>query len=70
VSKLVIEVDGSQHLGPEKAAADRARDEYLMAHGLRVLRFNNLQILREPDSVMDHVYNAVKDRLNLACVKI
>ena len=65
IPKLVIEVDGAQHLDADGLAADQARDEFLSAQGLCVLRFNNRQILRELDHVMEHVYRIVRDRLNL-----
>ena len=42
---LVVEVDGSQHQEEDQVRADAKRDEYLGRQGLRVLRFNNLQVL-------------------------
>jgi very-short-patch-repair endonuclease len=41
---LIVEVDGSQHLGEK----DRARDEWLAAEGYRVLRFWNNDVVRTP----------------------
>ncbi len=38
-ARLVVEVDGSQHLEGEHALKDRSRDRYLVSLGLRVLRF-------------------------------
>ena len=49
--KLVIEVDGSQHM-ESGAASDKVRSGYLKAEGIRVLRFDNLQVLRETDAVL------------------
>ena len=46
-ANLVVEVDGSQHGDADHAERDAERDEYLMAQGLRVLRFRNTQVLRE-----------------------
>jgi very-short-patch-repair endonuclease len=37
----VVEIDGLDHLGPEKYARDRARDRALQLAGFRVLRFTN-----------------------------
>jgi hypothetical protein len=39
--RLVVEIDGMDHLGPEKYARDRARDRALQLAGFRVLRFTN-----------------------------
>jgi very-short-patch-repair endonuclease len=36
--KLVVEVDGSQHLGGEHALKDQSRDRFLVALGLKALR--------------------------------
>jgi len=52
---LVVEVDGSQHLEPQHQAADQQRDAYLAGLGLRVLRFDNRQVLLETDAVIDAI---------------
>jgi len=44
--KLVVEIDGSQHLSDETVECDRIRDEYLSSLGLRVLRFTNTDVLK------------------------
>jgi len=62
-AKLVIEVDGSQHLESSYIKKDAHRDDYLSKQGLRVLRFNNLQVLQELDAVMEVVFRAVMERL-------
>ena len=49
---LVVEVDGGQHLDPQHLAADRRRDTFLENLGLRVLRFDNRQILLETEAVV------------------
>jgi very-short-patch-repair endonuclease len=49
-ARLVIEVDGPIHdLTPEE---DAARQQFLEATGLHVLRFTNDQILQQPDIVL------------------
>ncbi len=49
--KTVIELDGSQHFQGDGPAHDRERDAWFQANGIRVLRYNNLQINREFDAV-------------------
>ncbi|RKG29958.1 endonuclease domain-containing protein [Acinetobacter tianfuensis] len=44
-ANLVIECDGSQHYTPEGLEADRVRDEALVQLGLKVLRFDNGQVM-------------------------
>ena len=46
---LVIEVDGGQHA--DNAHDDRRRDAWLAAHGYRVLRFWNHQVLQEQSAM-------------------
>ena len=45
-SKLVVEVDGSQHLGSIHKQNDAERDSYLESAGLQVLRFNTSRFCR------------------------
>lgn len=59
-AKLVIELDGSQHA--EAQAYDSKRDEILRALGLEVLRFDNDQVLREIDGVLEVIFNTVRER--------
>jgi len=58
-ANLVVEVDGSQHLEPAQIDHDRRRTAFLESQGLRVLRFDNRQILQELDSVMESIYRAL-----------
>ncbi|HEX9685126.1 MAG TPA: endonuclease domain-containing protein, partial [Burkholderiales bacterium] len=58
-AKIVVEVDGSQHLEPPAMKADAARDKYLSGLGFDVLRFDNLQVLRETESVLDTISRAI-----------
>ena len=62
-AKLVIEVDGSQHHNIENLKMDQKRDAYLMQQELMVLRFNNTQVLKELDSVVEKIYSVLKERL-------
>ena len=60
--KLVIELDGSQHYTPEGMAADKQRDAFLSSQGIFVLRFNNLQVLQELDSVLEKIDEVMSRR--------
>ena len=50
--RLVIEVDGGQHSGRQ---SDTTRDAFLAAHGLRVLRFWNNDVLENIDGVVSAI---------------
>ena len=63
-AKLVIEVDGSQHLEGEHALKDRSRDRYLVSLGLKVLRFNSREVLEERDAVVEAIYRTVAEQLS------
>jgi len=51
--RLVIEVDGGQHI--EAQAYDQRRSECLATEGLRVLRFWNDEVLRDTDAVLEKI---------------
>jgi len=61
-AKLVIELDGGQHLDDAVKAKDGERDALLAATGLHVLRFDNLQVLQETESVLEVVLEWVERR--------
>jgi very-short-patch-repair endonuclease len=62
-AKLVVEVDGSQHFEAAGQASDRRRDAYLETLGLRVLRFDNLQVLKETEAVLEMILGVVGERV-------
>jgi very-short-patch-repair endonuclease len=49
--KLIIELDGGQHL--EASGYDEKRSEFLRGQGYRVLRFWNNQVFEELDGVLE-----------------
>ena len=60
---LVVELDGSQHFEPEHMQRDGVRDSCLRGLGLQVLRFDNLQVLRELDAVLGEIARVVGERV-------
>ena len=64
-AKLVVEVDGSQHMQGDHAIKDKERDAYLANLGLQVLRYNNRQVLLETDAVVEAIYCTMVERLNI-----
>ena len=58
--KLVIEVDGGQHLASNAIEYDRVRDEYMASIGLRVLRFTNTDVTENIEGVVEVINNSLK----------
>jgi len=54
--KLVIELDGSEHLKAETIQYDKKRTEFLNKRGFKVVRFYNNDILNNIDSVLNCLY--------------
>jgi very-short-patch-repair endonuclease len=55
--KLIIELDGSQHL--DQAEYDLERTKYLQSLGYRVLRFWNNDVLDNTDAVLQAIWEEV-----------
>jgi len=58
-AKLIIELDGSQHL--EQEEYDQERTEYFESQGYKVIRFWNNQILNDIDGVILAINYAMED---------
>jgi len=61
-AKLAVELDGSQHCEPEKIEYDRIRTAYLQEKGLYVLRFSNLDVMRNFHGVCEVIDRIVQNR--------
>ncbi|WP_292170388.1 DUF559 domain-containing protein, partial [Mesorhizobium sp.] len=59
--QLVVEVDGSQHEGNKY---DQVRDRFMVSNGWSVLRFWNVDVLKDRDAVLDTVLAAIDQRLD------
>ena len=56
--RLVVEVDGGQHGGPD----DAVRDAFMQATGWRVLRFWNNEVLSNMEGVLHVIAEAMRER--------
>ncbi len=62
-AKLVIEIDGLQHLADEEAwRSDRRKDALLQQHGYFVLRFLAADVAKRLDAVLDSIYAVLAGR--------
>ena len=58
---LVVELDGGQHYQPEQQEYDRRRTTYLEGLGLKVLRFSNLDVSQNFDSVCEAISGSLSE---------
>ena len=63
-AKLIIEVDGKQHLSPDNTEYDNIRSEYLNSIDIKVVRFSNDEINNNFDIVCSKIEKVVQERLN------
>jgi len=54
-TKMVIEVDGGQHFYEDGIERDKERDVYINSLGLKVLRFTNVEVLKNMQEVIDSI---------------
>lgn len=55
LKKLIVELDGSQHADETMVAADAVRTRRLEQDGWTILRFCNVDVLRDIDGVCRHI---------------
>lgn len=59
--KLIIELDGSQHL--EQHDYDTERTEFLKSKGYQVLRFWNNDVMNNIDSVLNVIWDTLNEEI-------
>ena len=57
--RLVVELDGGQHT----AEGDAERTAWLVAHGCRVMRFWNHEVMKQLDDVLEMIRQAVLETM-------
>ena len=58
--QLAIELDGSQHLTAGQRVYDQRRSLYLKGLGIEVLRFDNRQVLKEMQGVLQEIWHVAE----------
>jgi very-short-patch-repair endonuclease len=61
--KLILEIDGADHLTEDGQQRDRVRDDFLDRHGYRVMRITGFDVLREPGSCLARIAEQVEQRI-------
>lgn len=57
--RLVIEIDGGQHYSQKGLEYDRIREEYMEELGLKTLRFSNVEIRDDLESVIEEIKKVI-----------
>ena len=52
-ASLALELDGDSHI--ERAASDRARQDWLEARGVKVVRISNDEVLQDLEAVVEGI---------------
>jgi very-short-patch-repair endonuclease len=60
-ARLVIEIDGSQHLSEQAIEADSDRDRFIGKLGYKVLRFYDTDILTNIEGVVEKIFESIVD---------
>ncbi|HLT46621.1 MAG TPA: endonuclease domain-containing protein [Rubricoccaceae bacterium] len=67
--RLAVELDGAPHRDPLRAAYDAQRQRDLEALGIRVLRFENREVLERPDFVLTAIASCFTSEANAGLEK-
>ncbi len=57
---LVIEIDGSQHLDVKHQKKDQKRTKYFESFGIKVIRFNNVEVATNIDGVYEEILRIIQ----------
>jgi len=60
-ARLVVEVDGDSHYSGSGERYDNRRTEELALQGIRVIRFTNLEVMRQFEGVCARIDEALAD---------
>jgi very-short-patch-repair endonuclease len=69
-SRLVIEIDGSQHARGGRAARDETRSKWLEREGFKVIRFWNNDIVENRQAVLNSIYAAMYGSIDTEVVRL
>jgi very-short-patch-repair endonuclease len=59
-NKLVIELDGGQHLEAKAVKKDKERDEWRKSRGYRILRIHNNEVFENLEGVLEFIWDNCK----------
>ena len=59
-AKLIVEIDGGRHYENDGIKKDRERDQYFQMLGFTVLRFSDIDLLKNVDGVVERIQEHLK----------
>lgn len=59
--KLIVEVDGKDHLTSAGQSRDQRRDQFLREQGYQVIRIPGYQVVKHPSKVMETIRHAIQE---------
>ncbi len=59
--KVGVEIDGSGHFSYDKKLSDQKRSEFLNNLGIKVLRYTNIEVASDLDSVLNDIWNNIRE---------
>jgi len=59
-AKLIVEIDGGRHYENDGIKKDRERDQYFQMLGFTVLRFSDIDVLKNVDGVVERIQEYLK----------
>ncbi len=63
-ARVAVELDGEYHADPDQTDLDEERTTELTVHGIRVVRFQNSEVLTDPDSILKQLLEILRSRGN------
>ncbi len=61
IKKLAIEIDGDSHFTDEAKNNDFGRDQYLESLGIKVLRYNNKEVIKNINGVISKMLSSLNN---------
>lgn len=58
--KLILEIDGGQHYEIKGETNDKIRSDYFKSIGFKVLRFNNIEVLKNIEGVINRIWVEIR----------
>ena len=58
----MIEIEGDLHAAPDEAAQDAARPAWLVERGYNAIRFQSVEVERDPEGVLCRIMEACENR--------
>lgn len=68
--KVAVEVDGSQHLEPERAESDRKKDLLLLDNGWYVIHFTATDVMKNPSMIAEKLNEFISNKMTCKVEKV